>query len=365
MTRAKKASRPSYSDQEIAEAFRLREQGFNQPEIARKLRVAKSTVSRWFSVKDPEQLPKLPYDSPPANEVANMEAAASRHTPIVQPKHPGIHDEFDADSTWQNWQRYNTQVIERVTKQSHFTAKLGTQPVAIAFVSDQHISRGPVDLQSMREDAECIASSDRMYAVLGGDGIDNHIKHRAAVLMATSVPDEQWRLFDYYLQILGDSILAVIDGNHDKWSLQYAGIDMVRWLAEQRKVCYSPDEAFIDCEVGNQKYIIAIRHQFNMNSRYNNTHSVKQWFRFGDVPFDVGVIGHHHEHAQESCVLHGKRRWLARPGSYQVMSGYSRQYGFAATQPTSPTVVLLPDRREMIGFDTCQQAKMFLEAIAQ
>lgn len=364
MTRAKQKTRKrSYSSQEVGEAFRLREAGHTQREIARKMRVAQGTVSAWLRQADPRAKEPLPYTHDPT-QLDDFQSSASKHTPLVQPKHPGLHDDFDAPKTWENWQRYNSQVIDRVTKQAHFEAQLGNKPVAIAFVSDQHISRGPVDLKAMREDAELIASTERLYCVLGGDGIDNHIKHRAAVLMATSVPDEQWRLFDYYLQILGDSILAVIDGNHDKWSLQYAGIDMVKWLAEQRKVCYSQDEAFIDCQVGSQTYVVAIRHQYNMNSRYNNTHAVKQWFRFGDVPFDIGVVGHHHEHATESTEIHGKRRWFARPGSYQVMTGYSRQYGYGAVTPTSPTVVLFPDRRELVGFDTVRQAKVYLEAIS-
>jgi predicted MPP superfamily phosphohydrolase len=74
-------------------------------------------------------------------------------------------------------------------RNEQISVTLGSKPVAISFISDQHIAPGsPVDMKRMREDAEIVASTRGMFAILGGDGVDNPIKHRHAIINATSTP---------------------------------------------------------------------------------------------------------------------------------------------------------------------------------
>ena len=237
------------------------------------------------------------------------------------------------------------------------------KPVAVSFISDQHISPGNIiDFKRMREDAELIAQVPGCYAILGGDGVDNHIAIRSAGLAARSQPAEQWQLYEWYLSLFAPKILAMISGNHDAWTDQIAGIDMVAELARKQRLCYSPAEAFIYSTLGDVPYTIACRHQFNMGSRFNLLHCVKQWLRLGEEPFDIGTICHEHEAAAESFNFHGKERWGFRPGAYQIGSSYVRQYGWNKTKPTCPTAVIYPHEREIVGFRDLRPALRFLEA---
>lgn len=234
------------------------------------------------------------------------------------------------------------------------------RPIGIPFISDQHIAtRGPVQLKAMRQDAELIAQTEGMYPVLGGDGPDNHIKHLAAMIAAGSKVSEQWVLYDHYLGMFRD-ILAVISGNHDDWTPDVAGVNKVSDLARARKIHYSPDEVVIRLSLNGQPYRLGIRHQYRMNSSYNLTHACKQWLRMGQDDWDVGVVCHHHEAAVEPFMHQSVLRWAGRPGSYQVLSGYSRRYGHNQSRPTCPTFILYPGERRIQGFPDVWDAASYL-----
>jgi predicted phosphodiesterase len=263
---------------------------------------------------------------------------------------------------WRAAEEDNARRIDHSNERHKFSLKLDG-PLCVAFISDQHISiDNTVDMRRMREDAELIAETDGAYVILGGDGIDNHVKHSSAILAARSQPHEQWRLYEHYLSIFAPKIIAMIDGNHDKWTDQIAGIDMVSWIAKQHRLHYAPDEARIDLTVGKVLYRLAVRHQYRFNSSLNLLHTVKRWWAHGELPFDIGCIGHHHEAAIESFRFHGLQLWGCRPGSYQITSGYSRQYGFNATVPRAPSFILFPDERRILGFPDIRDALKTLKA---
>jgi len=270
----------------------------------------------------------------------------------------------DVERMWDECEKDGQRRIDIAHKKSRFRQKFDKGPIAISFISDQHIAPGTAcDFKRMRDDALLIRNTPGLYACLAGDGVDNHVKIRAAVLGARSTPDEQWALFDYYLRLFAEKILVVCSGNHDAWTVQLSGVDVLKRIAEANRVRYCPAEARIDVEVGDQFYQIAFRHQYRYNSSFNQTHCVKQWFRMGEQTFDIGVIGHHHEAAIEAFVAQGDVRWAARPGSYQIATPYSTQFGFPQARPTCPTFILFPDTKKIIGFWDVRHAVVMLDAL--
>lgn len=275
----------------------------------------------------------------------------------------GFDDDEPMEAVWRREEERAGRKIRKAAEGSTFRWRAPGPHLLLAFVSDQHVAPGtPVDFRAMREDAELIRATPHCYAILGGDGVDNHIKHRSAILNARSQPEDQFKLFEYYLQILGDKSLMMVSGNHDNWTTAFAGVDVLGRIARDQRLCYAPDEAFMEVGVGTQTYKVAVRHQYRLNSSFNQTHAVKQWLRLGEREFDIGCIGHHHEHAVESFIYRGKMCWGCRPGSYQITSAYSRQYGWNASIPTTPTFLVRGDRREIVGFPTLRAALDFTAA---
>ena len=268
----------------------------------------------------------------------------------------------EVETLWDYYTKKNYTAIEKATQGYKFKARFNQGPIALSFLSDQHIAGGNAcDLGRMKSDAEYIRDTPNMYCCLVGDGIDNHIKHKSAVIDAKSTPDEQYQLYNYYLKILHEKVVVAISGNHDQWSGDVAGVDVVKRLADANKIHYSTNEAFIELTVGSVPYMVAFRHQYKMNSTFNQTHAVKQWLRLGNEEFDIGAVGHHHEAAIESFFYRGKETWVCRPGSYQITSYYASKYGFQIATPTCPTFILFPNRREIVGFSNLYHAGSFLQ----
>lgn len=339
--------------------------GMKAAEVARQLGKSASTVrewrERWRQHKPANVKPE---------DVKEMELSALRQK-VKDLERVKVECEYkpnieltDPEQKWKRAEVENAEAIRRVMQISQFSVTLPSEPCAIPFISDQHISIGNcVDLTQMRQDAELIANTDNCYPVLGGDGPDNHIKHRAAVMASRSQPGDQWELYEWYLSLLGPKLLVLISGNHCAWTDQIAGIDMVKRIADAQRLCYAPDEALISIKVGEQPYKIGIRHQYRMNSSFNETHAVKQWFRNGEYDWDIGCIGHNHVSAIEPFWGHGIERWAARPGSYQITSAYSRQFGYNKTTPRCPTFVLFPDKRHIVGFHRLEDGLTYLKAV--
>ena len=272
-------------------------------------------------------------------------------------------EEISPEDTWKDYESRNEKRIAKHKNAGKYLAKFPKEVIGVSFISDQHIAGDNiVALKRMREDAELINNTEGLYACLGGDSIDNHIKHRAAILAARSTPGEQYELFDYYLSLFSDSVLGVITGNHDDWTPAIAGTDVIASICKKHGIACSSDEARIYAEVGSVEYRLAWRHKYRFSSTINQTHSPKQWYRFGPEPFDIGVVCHHHETAIEAYVQHGQQTWVCRPGSYQINSAYGRQGGYNDSMPACPTFLLFPNERRIIGFADVRDAVVTLNA---
>lgn len=274
--------------------------------------------------------------------------------------------EEPVEETWKRAEERNNRAIRKALHQSEFSFRVPERHCFLSFISDMHISLDATcDLKRMREDAEHIRNTPGCYCVLGGDQVDNHIKHRSAVLASRSTPSDQYLLLEYYLDILGPKCLLMVSGNHDDWTTQTAGVDVLSRIARDKRIFYAPDEAFLRLAVGSQTYLIGMRHQYRMNSSFNQTHACKQWLRNGSREWDIGAIGHHHETAIEEFEYRGQMRWACRPGSYQITSAYSRQLGYNAATPTTPTFLLHGDERRIDGFTWVQRATTIAQKLRE
>jgi hypothetical protein len=358
------AGRSSYPEAQIQEILARLAKGETLTDVSRDTGIPRGTIEHWRD-RSAFQQKATPVDQLEAKE---MELAALRQRlKIAEGTRPEVVPAYVAppsqspEARWKAAEIDNAEHIRKALLMAKFSVELEDKPCALTFVSDQHISIGnTVDLFRMRQDAELIAANDGVYAILGGDATDNHIKHRSAVLAARSQPSDQYELFEWYLSIFAHRVLVAIAGNHDLWTNQMAGVDVLSGLLQRHRVCYAPDEALLEVGVGSQNYKVAMRHQYRMNSSFNETHCVKQYYRNGMVNWDIGCIGHHHVGACEYFYGHGEEKVALRPGSYQIISAYSRQYGWNSTTPTCPTVVVYPDRKEMVAFHRLEPALRFL-----
>lgn len=327
--------------------------GESAASVARDVGVPESTARRWVS-----DARKAAPAGPPAAVVEEMRQAS----PYARLDRPPVTREYqqqeDLAAEWTQAEEFNARHIASHKGKRRLTLDLSGErkPVALVMVSDQHIARGSyTDLKQLRDDARLMAETDGCYAFLAGDGIDNHIKHRAAIINSPDGPDEQYKLYEYYLSIFAHRIACMITGNHEYWTKQFAGVDAVAWLAKQQNVAYCRHEARVNVKLPSASIRVNVRHTYRFNSQFNQTHSPKQWARMDSESMaDIYCIGDKHDYAMESCVLHGKVRWFCRPGAYQISSGFSDQMGYNDALPASPTFIIHPGG-EIDGYSTLQR----------
>ncbi len=309
--------------------------------------------------------PQVPTHSEPARkpttkrpepitdaDVEAMRLPAEHHT---RPECDYEEDEDSPEVLWKIEEEKSAKKIRKLRTRGTFRWTAPGPHLLLCFISDHHIDGGS-DMVQMRMDADLIRTTPNCYAILGGDAVNNHIKHRGAMVSSEMTPENQYKLYSNYLGRLADRCLLQVSGNHDDWTKQFAGVDLLGRILREQRVCFNPSEAYMDIKVGSQTYVIGVRHQFRMNSSFNQTHSVKQWLRLGQREFDIGCVGHHHEHAIESFIYREKLRWGCRPGSYQYSSTYSEALGYNPSQPTCPAFLLRGDTFDIQGFPTVRAA---------
>lgn len=355
-----------WTEEELRRIVDLRASGLSWPQVGesmgrtadsvRRAPIHRLTVSSPIQAVVAEQMAAAAGKPTFAQRLAALEEENATLRQQLNPQRLPVEQEAVAEfrsvaDYWRQCEEQATADIARSREKHRFRVVLDDDIIAVAFVSDQHIGPGtPVDFRRMREDAELIAATPGLYGILGGDLCDNHIKHRAPAMAARSQPSDQWRLAEHYLSIFADKIIVTVSGNHDDWTDEIAGISALGIVCEKQRVCCASDEARIDVAVGGEVYRVAMRHQYKMNSSFNQTHSVLQWLRLGEDEFDIGAVGHHHEAAVSQNVYRGHPVVCIRPGSYQITSAYSRRYGFNRSIPTCPSVLLWPRQRRMMAF---------------
>lgn len=335
----------------------------------------KMDVPRRYDPDRAERFERMVKAGATAGELAkafgvSVAAAGKRATEVrqatVTPDWTPSTDD-DPDKVWARAEEQTTRDVEKHAKRRFATVNFAERgPVAIAFISDQHIRMsGPVALRQMREDAELVRDTPGLYAVLGGDAIDNHIVISQAMVRGGTKPSEEYRMFEHYMEMFGEpgdsKILAVISGNHDDWTIDKAGVDYLGRLVKEQKLHYSPFEVVLRTHVGSQLYALKCRHRYSKyGSSFNPTHKVKRLWEMGDDDFDIGVVCHDHEPSFEPFWKHGRERYAFRPGSYQFTSSYAETNGFSRFAPRCPTAILFPDTHEVVPFGNIHRAADYL-----
>lgn len=265
---------------------------------------------------------------------------------------------------WKHIEEDTSEYLEVELEANQRTLALdGNQPVGITFLADQHIGSQGTDHKRAREDAELVARTDGLFAILGGDTYDNHIKHLAAIINSKSPPTDQIKMFLYYIGLFKHKILAIISGNHEWWTKQFAGIDVLKMFMEQERISYSAHEFKLTLTLSTQQYRILVKHKTRFNSAFNVTHTIKQHWRLGDWDFDIGFRGDEHQASIEPFQAHGRQHWAARGGTYQLISEHADLRGHTRPPlPLCPTFILYPREHRIDGYEDLHKALVPLKA---
>jgi len=241
-------------------------------------------------------------------------------------------------------------------------------PILICSLADLHLGGEGTDHDKAEEDALLLTRTPGAFAFFGGDGIDNFIKHQAAMLKATSNPSQQYAALGYWLSLFDASprsrLLGGVAGNHSQWTGDIAGIDFLKQLFREREIVYHPARLRVRLEVNDIPYRIELRHSYRFRSSINLSNQFLRCWELSDWEWDIACHGH--SHAGPFIVpfdRHGIRRWGCLSGAYKVIDSYAQQWGFNNAIPTSPAFVLDHQQRRITGFDDLRTGLEVLKAL--
>ncbi len=258
----------------------------------------------------------------------------------------------DAEALWNTFAELSGKYKNSIESEKSDVIKFHRNKIiGIAFISDAHIGNDGCNYKKMKEDAEIVANTPNLYAVLGGDLMDNHILIQEAMMASNTSPKMQWKLLKYYIDIFRQKILVAISGNHEFWTKRVSGLDLLENYFQGLKILYGTHSFLLRIEFQNgYKTVIKIRHKYRYNSMDNLTHTVKKMLKEGRDDFDVGIVAHHHQAEITKFVYKNKERIAIRTGSYLLYDTYAEREGFENSTNNMPSIIINPFTKKIDYF---------------
>lgn len=216
-------------------------------------------------------------------------------------------------------------------------------PVAIFFLSDQHIGGDATNVPRMFAEQEQINATPGAYVFQGGDVVDQYIVGKLQTEnFKNSLPIwEQWQLAQHYLKTFGSKLIAFHAGNHDMWHSKLAGFDYTREIAPNG-ILYDSDEIKVTIQVGDNEVKVWSRHKWLGSSIHNQTHGQERAAKFDDSGMDVYVGAHRHTGAVAREFTLGDARKIAiQTGTYKVLDGWAREMGFHSNDSSTAAALVI------------------------
>lgn len=276
--------------------------------------------------------------------------------PLVLGRRVFQHLEEESNAFLDNKQRQQPDLVE-------INVETNT-PIGLANFSDLHLGHKGTNHRRAREDAELIARTPGAYAVFGGDGIDNFIKHHSAMVNKGSEPESEYAALEWWLSLMKGKMLGGCTGNHEFWTKNFSGVDYLRAIMRRLGINYAKHRLRLVIRVNGIEYRVELRHSYRFKSSINYTNQFNRMWEMSDWEWDIGMVGHTHDGPW--CApfqRHGRERWGSLSGCYKEDDSHSQQWGFNDARPSTPFFILAHDRYSITGINDLRKGIHYLNAL--
>lgn len=234
-------------------------------------------------------------------------------------------------------------------------------PYGIVFFGDPHGDDDGCDFGRLCADMDLVKSTPHCYGLNLGDLSNNWIRalgHLYGVQHTTE--DEAAEIVRYIVGYL--DWLAVILGNHDKWS------PLAAEICRNAGVTYVSHGAMFRITCGDRDLLIDARHTHRGHSMYNPAHAqLKRNYRGSKAHLIVGAHVHTSAYTMVRNGVTGHIGHALRVGTYKLADEYADTNGFDQDS-IGPSVmaVICPDADDtgyVTVFHDLAQGAVFLEAM--
>lgn len=254
-------------------------------------------------------------------------------------------------------------------------------PIAVCYSSDWHLGSISTDHLTLANHIDYILKTDGLYLISNGDEVDNMQLFRNVSARAQSMSiREQGQVFSAIYNDLcaSNKLLCAGYGNHseefEEKSVGYSYIAMIK----SSRVPYFRGMGKLSLSVGSssktaQTYSHIISHDGKGSSQTNLLYGATRQAMMYLPDADLSVASHFHNPCYSYSFGHlvteknpaltypTKPRIDIRTGTFKTGDPFSQRY-FGQGRIGIPTVVFMPDRKEMLPFPTPEFAIDFIRA---
>jgi hypothetical protein len=275
--------------------------------------------------------------------------------------------EADVEEYYQALKQINAAAMRLENKQTRTSISIDDdKPIAVCFWGDWHLGAKGVDYDQHDKDTEIIATTDGLYWIGQGDYKDNAsaLVHPGSTQETIAPTDMQDKIIEYKFRQVDKNNLANSRGCHDDWDKRNANKDFIQHLCGITGAVNLWHGGIVNLTVGDAEYRIAARHKYKNESGLNTTNTQRNFINdFGHC--DIVAMAHKHIFEIHDTQRMGNQTIYLRSGCYkrydefgQKLAGYEGIYGV-------PTVILYPDRKEMIAVKDLRRAVEILGKLRQ
>jgi hypothetical protein len=238
------------------------------------------------------------------------------------------------------------------------------KPIGIVQTGDWHIGCIGFDFETFNADMETFETTDGLYLIDAGDGInnDNPLIHPKS--NTTDQMDRQMQLdfYKHFSMRLSDKWLARTLGCHVDWDIKTSGKDPIESLCREMKKPYLKYGGTLYIELNGIEYSWMVRHKYRSESKINTTNAQRVMAdSFGKR--DVVSLAHLHFPDLAAHIKEGEQIIYLRSGSYKVGDEFGREIGGYRGTPVFPMVILFPDRKRAIPFRDYREGLYMLKEL--
>lgn len=222
-------------------------------------------------------------------------------------------------------------------------------PYALGLVfSDAHIGSYTSDHELIVDLMDTVLSTPNSFLIDAGDTFDNGI-WMGLQYEQTLPPYMQAFTVEDMMRELGDKYGACVVGNHPEWMFNASGNKPEVLFAQRMKGPVFAGMGLLHLEAGDQKYDIAMAHNYWGKSKIN-IHNVCVRLRENEYPdADVFVVGHEHIWGHMKEMVDNREVLYIRPGTAKIKDRYARIHGIAKRGQACGIAILFSTDKK--GFD--------------
>lgn len=275
--------------------------------------------------------------------------------------------EPDEDEVYERARRQWTKTATRAAQKASQRLIFEGPAVGLVFLADQHLGSPGTDIVRAMDEAEIVAGTEGLFAVMCGDLLDNFIigKLKQARDGSRVTVSDEWALARRYLKIVAPKLVLSVAGNHDYWTELLSAVPYFReaLAAISPGTLYDADEARVEVRLGEYGWRLRVRHKWNGSSIYNPTHGQEKAAKF-DQDADILVGAHTHVSGVVRSFNNGGKTGLAvQCGAYKIEDRYAIRQGFSRPNQSTAVCVVLTADGEMVGVESLDLAAKIVTAL--